>query len=433
MVWFLPFNHPFHHILVSLNTSVRFGCFVLLLLFFVLFPLCFIQLQLCFVCFCSTFLLLFFSSFSVFDLSGPPYLQFLFTMTSGNTALMNLCRIERYAHLPIRPATFTFYSNNGNMRPECWQYFSLNLVIPCVVLLVAYCMHACSKIINLPAGKKKKKPNCEHFVFQPSLGLLTDTGSWSHRDKQEIHAVFAAAKTPSAPICMDTRCWNWKKADALPLLFRAGVKQTVDWQCYKMAGRGIIHSVDKRPLLLISKCMCFQCHNHRCLDTMGWAKELETVNINEMVIGKRVNKQHGLFLIDFYPSRLLDRICGAEFIVLWGYNPFSLIWEKTISAFSFPFHISVSVKYYMLQCPRKTLFCWSHCSSIKVSPFSLSWINGRMEGGMKRSNEWTIVLLLQTGHSGKFLRGQSLFKVASYTTSYLCVFLSVCVCMSACM
>lgn len=82
----------------------------------------------------------------------------------------------------------------------------------------------------------------------------------------------------------------------------------------------------------------------------------------------------------------------------------------------------------MLQCPRKTLFCWSHCSSIKVSPFSLSWINGRMEGGMKRSNEWTIVLLLQTGHSGKFLRGQSLFKVASYTTSYLCVFISVCVC-----
>lgn len=58
---------------------------------------------------------------------------------------------------------------------------------------------------------------------------------------------------------------------------------------------------------------------------MGWAKELETVNINEMVIEKRVNKQHGLFLIDFYPSRLLDRICGAEFIVLWGYNPFSLI------------------------------------------------------------------------------------------------------------
>lgn len=105
--------------------------------------------------------------------------------------------------------------------------------------------------------------------------------------------------------------------------------------------------------------------------------------------------------------------------------------KKTISAFSFPFHISVSVKYYMLQCPRKTLFCWSHCSSIKVSPFSLSWINGRMEGGMKRSNEWTIVLLLQTGHSGKFLRGQSLFKVASYTTSYLCVFLSVCV--HACM
>lgn len=105
--------------------------------------------------------------------------------------------------------------------------------------------------------------------------------------------------------------------------------------------------------------------------------------------------------------------------------------KKTISAFSFPFHISVSVKYYMLQCPRKTLFCWSHCSSIKVSPFSLSWINGRMEGGMKRSNEWTIVLLLQTGHSVKFLRGQSLFKVASYTTSYLCVFLSVCV--HACM
>lgn len=91
----------------------------------------------------------------------------------------------------------------------------------------------------------------------------------------------------------------------------------------------------------------------------------------------------------------------------------------------------MSVKYYMLQRPRKTLFCWSHCSSIKVPPFSLSWINGRMEGGMKRSNEWTIVLLLQTGHSGKFLRGQSLFKVASYTTSYLCVFLSVCV--HACM
>lgn len=91
------------------------------------------------------------------------------------------------------------------------------------------------------------------------------------------------------------------------------------------------------------------------------------------------------------------------------------------------------VKYYMLQRPRKTLFCWSHCSSIKVPPFSLSWINGRMEGGMKRSNEWTIVLLLQTGHSGKFLRGQSLFKVASYTTSYLCVFLSVCVCVHACM
>lgn len=165
MVWFLPFNHPFHHILVSLNTSVRFGCFVLLLLFFVLFPLCFIQLQLCFVCFCSTFLLLFFSSFSVFDLSGPPYLQFLFIMTSGNTALMNLCRIERYAHLPIRPATFTFYSNNGNMRPECWQYFSLNLVIPCVVLLVAYCMHACSKIINLPAGKKRKNQTVNTLFF----------------------------------------------------------------------------------------------------------------------------------------------------------------------------------------------------------------------------------------------------------------------------
>lgn len=58
---------------------------------------------------------------------------------------------------------------------------------------------------------------------------------------------------------------------------------------------------------------------------MGWAKELETVNINKMVIETRVNKQHGLFLIDFYPSRLLDRICGAEFIVLWVYNPFSLI------------------------------------------------------------------------------------------------------------
>lgn len=40
---------------------------------------------------------------------------------------------------------------------------------------------------------------------------------------------------------------------------------------------------------------------------MGWSKELtelETVNINEMVIETRVNKQHGLFLIDFYPSRL---------------------------------------------------------------------------------------------------------------------------------
>lgn len=55
-------------------------------------------------------------------------------------------------------------------------------------------------------------------------------------------------------------------------------------------------------------------------------------------------------------------------------------------------------------------------------------MDGRMEEGMKRWSEWAIVLLLQTGHSGKYPREQSFFKVASYSASYLCM----CVCLTAC-
>lgn len=41
---------------------------------------------------------------------------------------------------------------------------------------------------------------------------------------------------------------------------------------------------------------------------------------------------------------------------------------------------------------------------------SFPWIDGKMEGGMKRWSERAIVLLLQTGHSGKFPGGTELFQ-----------------------
>lgn len=59
--------------------------------------------------------------------------------------------------------------------------------------------------------------------------------------------------------------------------------------------------------------------------------------------------------------------------------------------------------------------------------FPFPWIDGEMEGGMKRWSEWAIVLLLQTGHSARYPRDRGFFKVASYSASYLCVYMCVCV------